>query len=99
DPTAAIEKRRVDDPPARDVDVIRREAVEEGDGPGSGDLDLREARLVEEPGGGPGRERLGGDRRAPVLPRPAPRPERLERRAAAKPSVVGARFEPVHALP
>ena len=93
DAATVVQHLGVDDPPDR----RRRRRSRTGrwrnaQAPGPLDLDLGERALVEQPGGPARRERLGPDRRRPVLAGPAARSERLERRVLV-------RREPVRALP
>ena len=92
DPAAPVEQLRVDDPPDRHVDVVGAHRLEERDRARPDDLDLGERRLVEQAGRPPRRQRLGADRRRPVLAGPAARSERLVAGG-------GVRLEPVRALP
>ena len=71
DAAVRVEHRRVRDRRRRPGRRGWRTALEERGAPGPLDLDLGEARLVEEAGGRAGREVLGDDRGRPVLARPS----------------------------
>src|SRR6185503_17495001 len=73
--------------------------LEEAEGARPLDLDLGEARFVEEGGGVARGQRLRADRGRPVLAGPAPRTKRLERGAGRDSPTLLVRGEPVRALP
>src|SRR3970282_1803583 len=77
DATSPVEHLRVDDGADGAVDVVGAEALQEGCRAGTLDLDLGEARLVEEGRGPARRKRFRPDRRRPVFAGPATRAERL----------------------
>src|SRR4029450_8063609 len=87
-----VEHLRVDDAALRHVDVVRADPLEERTRLRTRDLELGEARLVEQPRP-PARGRvLGHDRGRPVLAGPPSRPKRGVRGILV-------RAEPVRALP
>ncbi len=92
DAAARVQHLRVDDRSGLARHVVRCHPLEEAGRVRAGDLDLREARLVEQRRAFAGGEVLGHDRRRPVFSRPSERPPVL---------VVGVlvRREPVRALP
>ena len=92
DPSSLVAHLGVDHRAHRTVDVVRTHPLEEGAGARASDLQLREARLVEDRHGVPARERLHLDGRTPVFARP---PVRTQRIVAEYPM----RGEPVRAFP
>ncbi len=78
DAAAAVQHLRVDDAAERPVDVVRADPPQECRCSRAGHLELREARLVEQPCRLSGREVFGRDRGRPVLPRPSSRSQVLE---------------------
>ncbi len=91
-PAATVEHLRVDDPTHGHVDVVRADPLEERARLRTRDLELGEARLVEQSRALARRDVLGHDRRRPVFAGPAPRLQRIERGILVRP-------EPVRALP
>ncbi len=69
-------------------DVVVADPFEERRGVRTGDVDLRERRLVEQGGASPGREVLDRHGRRPVPARPAARPQRLDLGARRVPVVL-----------
>src|SRR5262245_18523192 len=75
DPAARVEHRRVCDLADFAGDSVVAEALQEVGSSLAGDVDLGEARLVEDRRRLAARQVLGADRRGPELPRPSPGPE------------------------
>src|SRR5207237_6728690 len=75
DPAVLVEHVRVGDATDGAVHVVGAQPLQESEGTRAADLDLGEARLVEERGGPAGGEALRTDGRRPVLAGPTARPE------------------------
>ena len=94
DPAPAVEHLGVGDRADVARDAVVAQPLEQLAGARAGDLELRERRLVEQARGLPGRAVLGADRRRPVHPRPAARPQRPGSPAAALDSYQLTRSQP-----
>ena len=92
DPAPGVQHRRVDDRADRPVDVVAAEPLEKAKGARAHDLELRERRLVEEPGPlarGTCSASIAGDQNRPANPRGRrrrPPPPRSARTSWAAPS-------------
>ena len=92
DPAPPVQHLGVGDLADRTLHLVVAQALEEVERPGTTDLDLGEARLVEQRGRSAGSQRLRSDGGRPVLTRPATRSERLV-------AIGSVGLEPVGALP